>query len=52
MRLGSAYTDDLATSTTYYLSTPGPKGAAQYIKLVFSDCNSGSELVNLSVYGK
>ncbi len=51
-RLGSAYTYDFATSTTYYLSTPSPKVAAQYIKLVFSDCNSGTELVNISIYGK
>ena len=51
-RLGNVCTDDLATSTTYYLSTPSPKVVAKYIKFVFSDCNTGSELVNLSVYGK
>ncbi len=51
-RLGSAYTEDLASSTTYYLSTPSPKVRAQYIKLVFSDCATGAELTNISIYGK
>jgi len=51
-RLGSAYTENLSASTTYYLSTPNPTVLAKYVKFVFSDCPSGAELVNLSIYGK
>ena len=51
-RLGSVYTEEITSSTTYYLSAPTPKVRAQYIKLVFSDCNSSTELVNVSIYGQ
>lgn len=51
-RLGSVYTEDIEASTTYYLSTPSSIVRAKYVKIVFSDCNKGAELVNLNIYGK
>jgi len=51
-RLGNAYTEEITTSTTYYLSTPNPLVRTKYIKLVFSDCGIGAELVNLNIYGE
>lgn len=51
-RLGYVYGDTIEGGTTYYLSTPSPAARAKYIKIVFSDCNTGAELVNISIYGK
>ena len=51
-RLGYVYDDAIEGGTTYYLSTPTPAARAKYIKFVFSDCTTGAELVNISVYGK
>ena len=50
-RLGSVYTEELVPSTTYYLSKPSSKVRAKYVKLVFSNCPSHSELSRLNIYG-
>ena len=51
-RLGNAYTEEITASTTYYLSTPSPNVLTKYVKFVFSDCSTGAELTNLTIYGK
>ena len=49
-RVGEVYTTNLLPSITYYI-TPNLLIHAAYIKIIFSDCNQSTELVNLTIYG-
>lgn len=50
LRVGGTVTE-LAASSTYYVIPEQPI-TAKYIKVLFSDTDHGSRLVNLTVYGK
>lgn len=51
LQLGKVYAEDLAASTTYYISLASRVRTDQ-IKIIFSDCVNHTELTNLTVYGK